>query len=74
MKADKLGDCASVAVELPSGHFEGPIKKKHLSWKLPGNKFLLGLTVKSNIPLVNNTLHTLDMSRSMLSNFVNNNH
>ena len=62
MKADKLGDCASVAVELPSGHFEGPIKKKHLSWKLPGNKFLLGLTVKSNIPLVNNTLHTLDMS------------
>ena len=52
MKADKLGDCASVAVELPSGHFEGPIKKKHLSWKLPGNKFLLGLTVKSNIPPV----------------------
>lgn len=38
MKADKLGDCASVAVELPSGHFEGPIKKKHLSWKLVGNK------------------------------------
>ena len=35
-KADKLGDCASVAVELPSGHFEGPIKRKHLSWKLPG--------------------------------------
>jgi len=34
MKADKLGDCASVAVELPSGHFEGPIKKKHLSWKI----------------------------------------
>ena len=38
MKADKLGDCASVAVELPSGHFEGPIKKKHLSWKLVGGK------------------------------------
>ena len=37
-KADKLGDCASVAVELPSGHFEGPIKRKHLSWKLPGMK------------------------------------
>ena len=35
-KADKLGDCVSVAVELPSGHFEGPIKRKHLSWKLPG--------------------------------------
>ena len=38
MKADKLGDCASVAVELPSGHFEGPIKKKHLSWKLTSSK------------------------------------
>ncbi|XP_057314445.1 uncharacterized protein LOC130655679 isoform X2 [Hydractinia symbiolongicarpus] len=38
MKADKLGDCASVAVELPSGHFEGPIKKKHLSWKIVGSK------------------------------------
>ncbi|XP_065639354.1 uncharacterized protein LOC100203426 isoform X10 [Hydra vulgaris] len=38
MKADKLGDCASVAVELPSGHFEGPIKKKHLSWKLTNSK------------------------------------
>ena len=35
-KAEKLGDCASVAVEMPSGHFEGPIKQKHLSWKLPG--------------------------------------
>lgn len=34
MKAEKLGDCASVAVEFPSGHFEGPIKKKHLSWKI----------------------------------------
>lgn len=35
-KAEKLGDCASVAVEMPSGHFEGPIKQKHLSWKLQG--------------------------------------
>ena len=35
-KAEKLGDCASVAVEMPSGHFEGPLKQKHLSWKLPG--------------------------------------
>lgn len=35
-KADKLADCASVAVELPSGHFEGPIKRVHLSWRLPG--------------------------------------
>ena len=38
MKADKLGDCASVAIELPSGHFEGPIKKKHLSWKIINSK------------------------------------
>jgi len=37
MKADKLGDCASVAVELPDGTFEGPIKKKHLSWRLVGS-------------------------------------
>ena len=35
-KADKLADCVSVAVELPSGHFEGPIKRVHLSWRLPG--------------------------------------
>lgn len=35
-KAEKLGDCASVAMEMPSGHFEGPIKQKHLSWKLLG--------------------------------------
>lgn len=35
-KAEKLGDCASVAVEMPNGHFEGPIKQKHLRWKLQG--------------------------------------
>lgn len=35
-KSDKLADCVSVAVELPSGHFEGPIKRVHLSWRLPG--------------------------------------
>lgn len=37
-KADKLADCTSVAVELPSGHFEGPIKRVHLSWRLPGKR------------------------------------
>ncbi|EDO41679.1 predicted protein [Nematostella vectensis] len=37
-KADKLADCASVAVEFPSGHFEGPIKRVHLSWRLPDGK------------------------------------
>lgn len=37
MKADKLGDCASVAIEMPDGTFEGPIKKKHLSWRLVGS-------------------------------------
>ncbi|XP_078359625.1 uncharacterized protein LOC144644082 isoform X4 [Oculina patagonica] len=37
-KADKLADCASVAVELPSGHFEGPIKRVHLSWRLPDGR------------------------------------
>ncbi|CAB4020375.1 C-type mannose receptor 2 [Paramuricea clavata] len=37
-KAEKLGDCASVAVEMPSGHFEGPLKQKHLSWKLPDGR------------------------------------
>ncbi len=42
-KADKLADCASVAVELPSGHFEGPIKRVHLSWRLPGKKPQSGL-------------------------------
>ena len=38
-KADKLADCVSVAVELPSGHFEGPIKRVHLSWRLPGTVY-----------------------------------
>eukprot|EP00795_Rhopilema_esculentum_P005038 gene5038-148_t len=49
-KADKLGDCASVAVELPSGHFEGPIKRKHLSWKLPGGKIGPGPNDLSEAP------------------------
>ncbi|XP_027047022.1 uncharacterized protein LOC113674731 isoform X3 [Pocillopora damicornis] len=37
-KSDKLADCVSVAVELPSGHFEGPIKRVHLSWRLPDGR------------------------------------